>query len=86
MDDLIRRAELAIGESRWIKSEVHQSLAKARMAVAQVQSTMQLARAEKYRAATLVNRVRDLTSAALLRISTDRTWILAGAVERGARQ
>jgi len=46
MDDLIRRAELAIGESRWIKSELHQSLAKARMAAAQVQGTMQLARAE----------------------------------------
>jgi hypothetical protein len=54
MDDLLRRADAAICDSRWIRSEVRHSLAEARIAVAQVQRIVQCARAEKERANALV--------------------------------
>jgi hypothetical protein len=47
MDDLLRRADAAICDSRWIRSEVRHSLAEARIAVAQVQRIVQWGRAER---------------------------------------
>jgi hypothetical protein len=54
MDDLFRRADAAICDSRGIRSEVRQSLAEARIAVAKVQRIVQWARAENERANALV--------------------------------
>src|SRR5262249_28567245 len=50
MDDLLRRADAAICDSRAIRSEVRHSVADARITVAHVQRIVQWARAENERA------------------------------------
>ncbi len=69
MDDLLKRADQVIRESRLIRDQAHKDREDARMALERARATLRLARMEGERA---VNLCREKTSQVVLSAPDDR--------------
>jgi hypothetical protein len=65
MDNLLKRADLAIRESRFAREEIRKNLANARMAAMHVRATLRLAHAEGERSVSLYYELASQASAGL---------------------